>query len=179
MQIRPIIGFMILGFLVTLAAEWRELADWRAPHALARAPLAAVRWIFPTLASSSERTLPSTPRGASSADPAGQGVGNTAPIEAESPGDGVEPALPVMVAFRTRRAPPGDSPANGRELDLLNTSDQALTITVLIADAPRAQLFMLPRDEEHLGTEAGLELEPGSPLTLRSAGYRELTETVR
>ena len=83
-----------------------------------------------------------------------------------------------MLAVRSG-ASRADSPGGERELDLVNNSDEALTITILVADAPKAQLFVPPGVEQRLGTDSGLDLEPGSQVTLRSHGYRELTETVR
>jgi len=176
MQIRAILALMLLGFAGTMAVHWSELSQWwshRAPPALSLVQLAALRTIVPA----------SSSRAASAAGSAASGGGalraENVPVMEPPPLDSTDgPPLPVMLAVRSG-APRSDSPAGDTELDLVNTSDEALTITILVADAPKAQLFVPPGVEQHLGTDSGLDLEPGSQVTLRSSGYRQLTETVR
>ena len=176
MQIRILVAIMLLGFAATLAAHWSELREWgseRASHALSPTRLAALRTIIP--ASSSRASAPA----ASAASRGNQPRAEDFPVIEPPPSDSSDgPPLPVMLAVRSG-ASRADSPDGERELDLVNNSDEALTITILVADAPKAQLFVPPGVEQRLGTDSGLDLEPGSQVTLRSHGYRELTETVR
>lgn len=77
--------------------------------------------------------------------------------------------LPMMVAIHSDGEP---------ELDMVNTSEEPLTVTVLQGDAPKAQFFMPPRAERHVGTDSGLQFEAGWVFTLRSPGYQDLVQTV-
>ena len=174
MQIRTIAGIILLGFAATLLLHWSTLAYWwsqRAPRSLSLAPLAAAGAHAPA---SFRRA------GVLSANPpAGSGARRADAPAAVAPADAAYGrALPVMLAIRAG-ARSAESPGGARELDLVNTSDDPLTIAVLIADVPKGEFFVPPRVEQHLGIESGLELEPGSQVTLRSPGFEELTETVR
>jgi hypothetical protein len=172
MQIRIIVGFMILGFAGTLLCHWREMAGWwshGAPRALSAAPAAPLRALAPPRSWRGSSLSVSPPPRADGRPPITESPA-APPIEVPPPGGYDSPPLPVLFAIRQDGDP---------ELDVVNTSDEPLTITVLVADAAKAQLFMPPRAEQHLGTDSGLDFEPGSNVTLRSAGYQELTQTVR
>jgi hypothetical protein len=172
MPTRIIVGIMLLGFTGTLLVHWRDVAEWCRPgasHTLSHAWALPVRASAPSGSWRSAVAAVDPLQRANAAPPAAESAAAPA-IEVPPPGAADAPPLPVMFAIRNE----GDA-----ELDLVNTSDDALTITVLVADAAKAQVFMPPRVEQHLGTESGIELEPGSNVTLRSAGYQELTQTVR
>jgi hypothetical protein len=161
---------MLLGFAGTMAVHWSDIAQWwsqAAPRAWPSAPLATIRRLLATSVPRSAADAGSAPSG--SAQP---GASEPPPVES-----GDEAALPVMLAIRTG-APSADAPGGERELDLVNNSEQPLTIAVLVAGVPKAELFAPPGTEHHLGAESGLALEPGASVTLRSSGYQDLNETV-
>lgn len=173
-----IAGIILLGFAGTLLLNYSLLAQWwsqRAPRAFSPAPVAALRTHAEPRSSWRAGALTATPIAAGGARlPAAGARATEAPPS--DPADGR--ALPVMLAIRAGTLQ-AESHDGGRELDLVNTSDEPLTITVLVADVPKGDFFVPPRVEQHLGTESGLELEPGSQVTLRSPGFEDLSQTVR
>jgi hypothetical protein len=187
-EILAVTGLAILGFAVTFAVvSWVQ----REPGArLALPARASVGRVWSSLVSHS--STPPSPVAAAAPAPSRPAM----PAAAEQgievpPSDDAGPPLPVMLAFSSH---PGDADADNatppgpagvvRQVDLYNTSDEPLAVTVLALDVPtqettRAQVFMSPHALGHVGTEAGLKLDPGNQVALRSRGYRELTGTVR
>jgi hypothetical protein len=116
-----------------------------------------------------------------------------APSAPEAPSsDDNGPPLPVMLSVSSR---PGqiqdddddrDADPNPvvRDVDIVNTSSDLLSISVLAVDAStqkatHALVIVRPNGQAHVGTESGLKLEPGDTVTLRSKGYRESTTSVQ
>jgi len=164
---------MLLGFTGTLLVHWRDLAEWWMPrpsHTLSLVRALPARAGVPPGAQRGEVAALGGPSPPAMTAPAAPESAAAPAIEVPAPGGADAPPLPVMFAVHHD----GDA-----ELDVVNTSDEALTVTILVADNPKAQIFMPPRVEQHLGSDSGIELEPGSSVTLRSAGYQELTQTVR
>lgn len=98
------------------------------------------------------------------------------------------PPLPVIFTIGTRSVAINDDdgpPRREKQNDgiLLNSTDKRIPITVLEVDLPtlqttQAQLVLQPNGAMHFGEDRGLEMASGHQLTLRAAGYRELTRTI-
>jgi hypothetical protein len=169
--IRALIATMVVSFVVSFAVLWSQ----RAPPGVATTMVPVPAGRRPAL---SAATRPPDPA------PIVAEVPPAAPAAADS-----GPPLPVVLAVSSHAAPrdedsdgSADSPAVARQVDIINESDQALDITVLVADptqqSTRTSVFLLPHAEAHPGIESGLKIEPGDTVTLRSAGFGPVTQTV-
>ena len=95
------------------------------------------------------------------------------------------PALPVLykISERTVRTGDADSPgetARVGEVQLANSSDQPLFITVIDVNLPtmetsQTQIMLGPNAEAQVGADNGLKMQSGDQITLRSPGFSELT----
>jgi hypothetical protein len=187
-QIRPIVVLMALGFTVTLGV----LRGPRAPRAPlpTPAPLPTTSQLPPLPAST--RDSRDDVLTAASRPLARQATATASAIEVP-PSDDNAPPLPVMFRVSSYPAPREDDDAGtaaaagsagvAQRVDLFNNSSDPLSITVLAVDVPtqgttRADLLVPPRQQAHVGSESGLKLASGYQITLRSRGYRELTQTV-
>ncbi len=195
-QILTTVALMVLSFAVTFAGLWHQRTP--RPAALASVP-GRPSWTVastkqgprPIAAGAVVDTIQSIPvKFASAPVP-------TPPIEVPS-SDDTGPSLPVMLAVSSHLSLPFDDPNDAdsgddeapalqpdvaRQVDLLNESDDLLSITVLAVDVPtqdttRADLLLPPHGQAHAGREAGLKLGPGYEVTLRSRGYQQMTQTV-
>jgi len=107
------------------------------------------------------------------------------------------PPLPVLFAVTTEsvtrgesdadqphaEGEPADTPTSVKRANISNTSDQPLDVTVIAVNMPtqktsQASLFLTPGGQQSLGPDAGLRMESGDQVTLRSRGFHDLTETV-
>ena len=66
---------------------------------------------------------------------------------------------------------------------LLNSSDKRMAITIIEVNLPtmettQAQLVLQPNGMMHFGRDWGLKMVSGDQLTLRVAGYQDLTQTI-
>jgi hypothetical protein len=182
-QTHTTVAIMVLSFAVTIAVKW--------PGRAAREPVPSAGLTLPNrrvsagLVRQSPRTLvahiaPPSPAYAQ------------APAIEVPPSDNTGPILPLMFAISSHpgsRQDAADDDPNptaqplARQVDLVNNSSVALKVTVLAMNLPtqqttRAELFLPPNAQAHMGSESGLKLESGDQVILRSRGYQELTETV-
>jgi len=99
------------------------------------------------------------------------------------------PPLPLLVAVNPRPVSAdnsADDDADGKssnQVEILNTSEQLLAVTVIDVNVPTqktssTQVLLQPNGRAHVGSEAGLAMESGDSITLRSAGFRDMTQTV-
>jgi hypothetical protein len=107
------------------------------------------------------------------------------------------PPLPVLFAVTTETVTRGesngdephaesesaDTPTSVKRANISNASDQPLDVTVIAVDIPtqktsQASVFLTPGGQQSLGPDAGLHMESGDQITLRSRGFHDLTETV-
>jgi hypothetical protein len=188
------IALVILGFMATLAILWPR----GAPSPKTESPAnrsAAKSWLGGWSMPKAWSDLPFAAK-----PPAARAAPRTAaPAEDEvPPADYAGPALPVLFAISSYPGRPRvvetdddtqaatvapDQPDLVRQVDIFNTSGDLLQITVLALDMPTGQTthaFRLvpPHAQAHVGSEAGLKLDPGNQVTLRARGYQDLTETV-
>lgn len=102
------------------------------------------------------------------------------------------PPLPVLFNIASQTVPAGLPDADGQPIDtptsvnmanLLNTSDRLLNITVIDFSASdqktsQASMLLTPGGRLNFGPDNGLNMESGDQITLRSSGFRDLTQTV-
>jgi hypothetical protein len=102
------------------------------------------------------------------------------------------PPLPVLFAVTTETVTRGelkaddestDTPTSVKIVNLSNSSDQPLDVTVIVVDVPtqkssQASVFLIPGGRQALGPDAGLRMASGNQITLRSRGFHDLVETV-
>jgi hypothetical protein len=97
------------------------------------------------------------------------------------------PPLPVLFKVTQRTVRSEESAqaemVNVAEAHILNPSDNPLAVTVIDVNLPtmetsRTQVMMGPNTEAHVGTDEGLTMRSGDQITLRSAGFSDLTLTV-
>jgi hypothetical protein len=117
------------------------------------------------------------------------------PAETAPPANLDGPPLPLLVALSIRPADPrgpdpaGPAPdgsqdqASQNQVDISNSSDQLLALTVIDVNASSqktssTQVLLPPNGQAHLGAEARLAMQSGDEVTVRSAGFRDLTRTV-
>ena len=188
-----IVALSALGFSLTLLSAWLRHAP-QLP-ALPGSSAAARAWRVVTQSGAS-RTRPAAPAlGPDTA--ATHSVAATPPAQVspdESPADESALPLPMIMGFSSHPARQEEdeegsatvrSSATGRayQLDLVSSASTPLELTVVAVDVPtqastRTQLFLLPRAQAHLGAPAGLVLESGYHVIVRSRGYQELEGTV-
>jgi len=182
MHIRAIAVLVILGFALTFALEWSH----RMPRS---ALLSSGKGAATTLSPAAlPATNPSSPATIQAARTRG---GTPAPTTVVPPSEDNGPALPVLFAVSSHPARKQVDDAGAaigsygiaRQVDVVNNSSDPLAITVVAVDVPTqertvAELLVPPNAEEHAGSESGLKLAPGYQVTLRSRGYRELTQIV-
>lgn len=187
-EILAIVGLVTLSFAVTLAVLWVEGSRGVSLALRDRGAPPRAWW-------------PAIPPGRGPAAIAAASAGpqhSRPPLPAEPTAevpssDDSGPPLPVLLAVSSHPGRVADDADDGadsaarleaaRQVDLFNTSDEALAVTVLALDVPtqvttRAQLIISPHSQAHVGSESGLKLDPGTEVALRSSGYRELTTTV-
>jgi hypothetical protein len=68
-------------------------------------------------------------------------------------------------------------------VEILNTSDQLLAVTVIDVNMPTqktssTQVMLPPNGHARIGAEASLAMESGDAITLRSSGFRDMSQTV-
>jgi hypothetical protein len=104
------------------------------------------------------------------------------------PSDNLDgPTLPVLVSFATLPGHGGGADNEGGavdetvrdQLDILNTSDQLLAVTVIDANpntkkTASTQVLLPPNGQAHINTDSGLPLAAGDQVTLRSSGFRDM-----
>jgi len=103
------------------------------------------------------------------------------------------PALPVLVAVtaaaRSAASPDENSasePAEEtmwNEVDILNTSEQPLAVTLvdfspLTQKTRSTQVFVTPGGQAHISGNSELPIASGDAISLRSAGFRDMSQTV-
>lgn len=99
-----------------------------------------------------------------------------------------DPPLPVMFSLNTRPVVINDDEGpSHREIQndgiLLNSSDKRIAITVLEVnllsmETTQAQLVLQAKGMLHFGQDWGLKMVSGDQLTLRAAGYQDVTKTI-
>ncbi len=102
------------------------------------------------------------------------------------------PPLPVLFAV-TGETVRGRGPnADGEPVDpsqvvnianIANSSDQPLALTIIAVNAStqktaQVSLFLTPGGRQALGPDAGLRLDSGDQITLRSQGFHDFVATV-
>ena len=108
--------------------------------------------------------------------------------EATPAGSADDQPLPVIFTVGTRPVVINDDEGpSRREIQpdgiLLNSSDKRIALTVVEVNLPtmettEAQLVLQPNGAMHFGKDWGLKMISGDQLTLRAAGYQELTQTI-
>jgi len=100
------------------------------------------------------------------------------------------PVLPALVGIAAQSVERGADIADGtyettaNQVDLYNTSEQLLAITLIDFNAKRkktssTQVVLMPNGQAHIRADAaGLTLESGDTITLRSTGFRDMTQSV-
>jgi hypothetical protein len=98
--------------------------------------------------------------------------------------------LPLPVLFSVGTKPViinDDEGPSRREIQpdgiLLNSSEKRIALTVVEVNLPtmettQAQLVLQPNGATHFGRDWGLKMVSGDQLTLRAAGYQDLTKTI-
>lgn len=111
------------------------------------------------------------------------------PAEEVTPPSGANDApLPVIFSVATKPVVINDDEGpSRREIQpdgiLLNSSDKRIALTVVEVNLPtmettQAQLVLQPNGAMHFGRDWGLKMVSGDQLTLRAAGYQELTQNI-
>ena len=111
------------------------------------------------------------------------------PAEEVTPPGGADDApLPVIFSVATKPVTINDDEGpSRREIQpdgiLLNSSDKRIALTVVEVNLPtmettQAQLVLQPNGAMHFGRDWGLKMVSGDQLTLRAAGYQDLTKTI-
>jgi hypothetical protein len=108
--------------------------------------------------------------------------------EVTPPGSAEDPPLPVIFSVSTKPVTINDDEGpSRREIQpdgiLLNSSDKRIALTVVEVNLPtmettQAQLVLQPNGAMHFGRDWGLKMVSGDQLTLRAAGYQDLTKTI-
>jgi hypothetical protein len=186
-QIRYIVLTMALAYGLSSAFLW-----WQQHPAIKAEPVVSQPAAAP------ERPRPPPPM-LPRAEPAEQPRVPTPPPQAAAPPvpqpnyDG--PPLPVLVNIESRTVPAGRSGAEGEEgqsadtptsvnlATVLNSSDQPLDVTIIDVSASsrktsQATALLAPGGRQVFGPDMGLGMESGDQITLRSRGFRDLTQTV-
>jgi hypothetical protein len=175
---------MIASFSLAFAyLYWQRIVSQRAPGRQSTAIAAPVP--VP-----GERTRPSMPAvSRSSIIPQEKSQVHPAPAAEVTPAGSADDApLPVIFTVGTRPVTINDDEGpSRREIQpdgfLLNSSDKRIALTVSEVNLPtmettQAQLVLQPNGAMHFGRDWGLKMVAGDQLTLRAAGYQELTKTI-
>jgi hypothetical protein len=177
---------MIASFTLTFAyLYWQRNMGRRVPVPLSQSVAAATP--LSTLGERRARPLPEqSPNAAIS--PQTARVQTVSAAQATLSGGLDDPPLPVMFSLNTRPVVINDDEApSRREIQndgiLLNSSDKRIAITVVEVNLPtmettQAQLVLQPNGMMHFGQDWGLKMVSGDQLTLRAAGYQEITKTI-
>jgi len=156
---------------------------WESPQAVSPAP-AFVATPVPAAAPRVQEPIPAPPPPPTPDEAAEERVAVRTPVKtAAAPPPAAEETeaqatgpLPVSVKFRRRH------PGNDYQAGLVNTSLQALPLEVVISNSQgkqiNQQVQVVPGTGMSLGSSQGWELESGDEVTLRAAGYEELTARV-
>ena len=182
-RIRSIAIPMAVGFIVTLAMMWHQIVGHLPMSDLSQGMASIKRSVLAETHSVNPGAMQAVPR-----DSAGAVSGPESEAEVP-PSDSNGPPLPLLfnVSAHTSigRLVVGQPPRREvqRQVDVINQSDEPLDLAILEtgatpAEAGQVRLMVPPRQQAHVGTEAGLKLEPGDQVTLRSKGYQEMTTTV-
>jgi hypothetical protein len=100
------------------------------------------------------------------------------------------PTLPLLVSFATVVARPGDEEnsaegvgdeATRGQIDIQSTSDQLLAVTVIDVNVAKqktssTQVLLSPNARAHISADSGLPIESGDDITLRSSGFRDMSQ---
>ncbi len=180
------LAIAVLAFAVTFAV--RRLTRGPQLPAPSRASIAnGWRILLPYSIPSPDPAVTSSPVARTFAAPP---AGRPPPLPEVPASDDNGPPLPVMLAVSSHPGqvededdPSADPHPVARSVDIANTSSDQLVLTVLAMNEAthnpsHVVVVVRPNGQWHVGTESGLKLEPGDTVTLRSAGYHELTTTV-
>ena len=101
------------------------------------------------------------------------------------------PPLPLLVSVTAEQPEHSLDNGDGATLDaktpnrveILNTSDQLLAVTVIDVNMPTqktssTQVMLPPNGHARIGVEASLAMESGDAITVRSSGFRDISQTV-
>jgi hypothetical protein len=175
---------MIASFILAFAyLYWQRIAGHRAPErqsAVFAAPI-------PAPGERIARTMPAAARNAK--DSQEKNSVHAAPAAELIPaGSADDLPLPVIFGLGTKPVTINDDEGpSRREIQpdgiLLNSSDKRIALTVIEVNLPtmettQAQLVLQPNGAMHFGRDWGLKMISGDQLTLRAAGYQELTKTI-
>jgi hypothetical protein len=177
---------MIASFSVAFAYLYcQRIVGQRTPERQ-RVVIAASR---PVVAESGKisQAVPAVSRNAAVSQEKGQ-VRAVPAAEVTPPGGADDAPLPVIFSVGTKPVVINDDEGpSRREIQpdgiLLNSSDKRIALTVIEVNLPtmettEAQLVLQPSGAMHFGKDWGLKMASGDQLTLRAAGYQELTQTV-
>jgi 3-oxoacyl-ACP reductase-like protein len=182
-EIRMAALTMTVSFAATFAYLW-----WQRGAAVADAT-PAPRLAAAPRASAPPRPIIAAPAPVAAPAPAAPKiVPIDAPKQVLPPANLDGPPLPLLVAVNPRpvSADNSEDAADGKssnQVEILNTSEQLLAVTVIDVNGPTqktssTQVLLQPNGRAHVGSEAGLAMESGDSITLRSAGFRDMTQTV-
>ena len=175
---------MIASFTLAFAYLYRQrIVGPRAPerqNVVTAAPVPVLgETPAPSMPAVSRNTIISQEKGPVHGTPAAEGT----------PAGGVDDLpLPVLFSVGTKPVTINDDEGpSRREIQpdgiLLNSSEKRIALTVVEVNLPtmettQAQLVLQPNGAMHFGRDWGLKMVSGDQLTLRAAGYQDLTKTI-
>ena len=177
---------MIASFILAFAyLYWERIVGQRLPEG--QSTVVAVARPVPTRGEKISQSIPAVSR--NSEIPQEKLRARAMPAEEATPPSGADDApLPVIFSVGTKPVVINDDAGpSRREMQpdgiLLNSSDKRLALTVIEVNLPtmettQAQLVLQPNGAMHFGRDWGLKMVSGDQLTLRAAGYQELTKTI-
>jgi hypothetical protein len=175
---------MIASFTLTFAYLYWQRGMGR------RVPVLLPPSVAASLSTPGERRVRPLPAQAPNADISLQSArAQTVSAPQAAPSGGLDdPPLPVMFSLNTRPVVMNDDAGpSRREIQndgiLQNSSDKRIAIAVVEVNLPtmettQAQLVLQPYGMMHFGQDWGLKMVSGDQLTLRAAGYQEITKTI-
>jgi hypothetical protein len=180
----PIVLTMIASFILAFAYLYRQ-------RIVAQRGVGQQSVVIPTLVARSREkaALPVPAVARSTAAPQEKSPVHAVPAAEAPPPSGIDD-LPLPVAFNlgTRPIMINDDegpPRRENQADgiLLNSSDKRIAITVIEVNLPtmettQAELVLQPNGMMHFGHDRGLKMLSGDQLTIRAAGYQDLTKTI-
>lgn len=180
-EIRLIVLTMAASFAASFAYLWWQRGP--APPDLAPAPMrqAGARSASPPLSLPPPINVPAPVQAAKlAAKQAAPGAAPSNVLPANLDG----PPLPVLVSVAAAAAQGGmadDTSSN--QADILNTSEQPLAVTLIDVSATTqrtssTQVLLAPNGQAHITANTSLPMESGDAVTLRSSGFRDMTQTV-
>ncbi len=101
------------------------------------------------------------------------------------------PTLPVLVSFANVPDPSANREENSEggladdktrnQLDISSTSEQLLAVTVIDVNvaaqkSSSTQVLLSPNGQAHINSDAGLPIASGDEITLRSPGFRDMSQ---